>query len=603
MSKTASSACHFCKKRKRKCNGELPCSTCLRFNNSHNCVYQQDQDRRKWKFDSSYVDYLEIKSDILENFKNHLTSIDPSKAELISASIKEENPTLPRSLPKLDEALVKNTNPKALDEMTNTTWRVRESNGLTEFYGPLSGRQQVIESDDIPAEYNIDDNSGFFCGENPLRERIFSSFETFFADYFFISKLKLSSLRRCNFLKLSLSEKLLLYSILAYGAVFSGHKDLYCLFEHEAESILVEVCKKHLDENVIQALLISSCLSLGMGYDSKSWLLNAMCCSQAQFLRMHLNESPQGTEGSLVSDNRHTSALFWSVIIQDRFITSVLGRGCRIQYFRILRPFYANTGDVGESVFSYHSRLWYIHDRSMSQIYSFKARHLHESHRRILLTQGLTSLQELHNSLPPSLKLTPQTQDPRVLLFHLSYSVVAVLLHKAYIAQNPSKIIQICLEHSSLACKIVRRYDTLHGFHNSPYFSEYLIFQMSMFDLFLLACKNEAYQQEATMRLYVYLDALASFGSTWRRGIKDIRALISLANSWNVSHEKLEALAPVYGPVTPSQDSVLDELDEVRQQYENVFAQPDGLEYASTDSFFEQLPSFDFGLDEFAFSL
>ncbi|GME99351.1 unnamed protein product [Ambrosiozyma monospora] len=195
-----------------------------------------------------------------------------------------------------------------------------------------------------------------------------------------------------------------------------------------------------------------------------------------------------------------------------------------------------------EITFSLHSKLWYIHDRITQQIYSAKADYLHNSHRLLLLRQGLSTLQTLHDSFPDEIMLKRNTSDKRVLLLHLSYYTVLTLLHRSYLVQNPKRILELIVNHCDSASKLTKQFSELHGFENAPYFSGYLLFQCAMFDLFLLALNDPSMHESAHVRFRIFITALSQYSKSWRRGIKDLRVLTSLAKKWKLSVPILEEL-------------------------------------------------------------
>lgn len=549
-------ACTFCRKRKRKCDGQTPCSICRRYNKTGACEYPTDKDKRKWKYDSTYVDYLELKADILQQFANELIRSDHSKAKTINrdliSSIMSHN-TMPKaqSSNTSAETLLKGlADENAIDELVSTTWRVRQDHkGHTEFYGPISGRQQVIEDSEEELE-NISPNKNidFVQSSKEFRHSLLGIFKTNFAQFFYISLLDNEDLKNWDYPSSDISKQFLLCAIFTYSSLFTNHRDLSFSFLQEAEVLCMKACR-NVNEYVLQGLLILSCFELGMGLDSNSWAFNAMTSAFTQYMKLHLEEVPtpgnnNDNNNSLISLSPRKTSMFWSIILQDRIITSVLGRGCRIQYFRIKTPFYSplltdksNEHYLTELSFAYHSKLWYIHDRSIGQIYSFKADYLHNSHRSILMNQGMEALDEWKASLPLDLKLTPETIDTRILIVHLSFSVVYLLLHRAYLKQIPLKVIQVTIEQCTIASNIIQRISNNNLiFKDSPrpYFVSYLILTCATFDLFLLSNKDESLKPSALNRIQIYIDSLLDFGKIWRRGNKDIQVLGALAKRWKL---------------------------------------------------------------------
>ncbi|KAH3659952.1 Zn(II)2Cys6 transcription factor [Ogataea polymorpha] len=550
--KLLSNACLFCKRRKRKCDGAQPCATCIKYNNADGCEYSSENDRRKKKYDSTHIDYLEVKADLLELHAANLIKRTETLKDFDLSSILPQPPQLTQNndFAQLGHMGGQYTNINALEEIVSTAWKVRKHGDKTEFYGPLSGRQGVVEDGDenfLNPETELLDID--FCSPQ-FRERLFNVFEENFGKFFYVSQLTLETVRSWPYPCVEPDHRLLMCSIFAYASAYVRPSITHAFLE-SAENAAIAACKEALNENTLQGLLILSCFELGMAQDSSSWLFDAMCASQAQYIGLHTGEklTESSTSTSVVPTSPLKNALFWSIILQDRFITTVLGRGCRIQYFRIMTPFYSPKSSpenidryISELTFSFHSRLWYLHDRSTQQIYSFRADYLHNSHRQMLLEQGFSNLRALYESFPDVIMLKPVTKDKRILLLHLSYYVVLLLLHRSYLIQNPKTIIELMVKLCTSASKVTERYSELHGFNNAPYFVGYLLFQCAMFDLFILANKDESFQAAANSQFVKFVAALSEYADVWTRGIKDIKVLDNLARQWNVSVPILDQL-------------------------------------------------------------
>ncbi|CCH42810.1 Nitrogen assimilation transcription factor nit-4 [Wickerhamomyces ciferrii] len=552
-------ACTFCRKRKRKCDGDSPCGICRKYNKNGDCEYPTDKDRRKWKYDSTYVDYLELKCDLMQQFANELIRSDPEKAQLINTDFLEKLNSIPRK-PNTNssnnnssaELLLRDlADENAIDELVSTTWKVRQDeNGYTEFYGPISGRQQVIENEDYEFK-NLRPNTNLDFVQISLefKTKLIEIFKKSFAQFFYTSWLNLDEVIEWEYPSNDVSKQFLQCAIFTYSSLFTSHKDLSFIFLQEAEMLCLKATR-NINDYVLQGLLILSCFELGMSLDSNSWVLNAMSSSFTQFLRLHLKDpsatTPEESQ-ALVSLSPVKCALFWSVILQDRIITSVLGRGVRIQYFRIKTPFYtpktmdkSSPSYIAELSFTYHTQLWYIHDRSIGQIYSFKAEFLHNSHKSVLMNQGIDSLESLKKSFPKVLEMNEDTMDSRILILHLSYSISYLLLHRAYLNQIPLKVITITLEHCEIASSIIKRLTLLESNeYNYPYFLSYLILTCATFDLFLLSNKDLSLKSKSLSRISIYIDSLLKFGKIWRRGFKDIQVLYELSKRWNLNIPQL----------------------------------------------------------------
>ncbi|GME69966.1 unnamed protein product [[Candida] boidinii] len=66
MSSYIRRTCIYCRQKRKKCDGKSPCSVCVSL--SQNCIYQPEIDRRRRKYNTDYVEYLESKSQKLEKF-------------------------------------------------------------------------------------------------------------------------------------------------------------------------------------------------------------------------------------------------------------------------------------------------------------------------------------------------------------------------------------------------------------------------------------------------------------------------------------------------------------------------------------------------------
>lgn len=581
-----SNSCLFCRRRKRRCNGGHPCSTCVKYGVGNACSYTDSQDGRKMKYDSAHVDYLELKSDILEQYARELIKKLPELKGFNLNTILPNPPKLgenndPSQLKEIDTA-----DQNALEEMVSTAWRVKSIGNKTAFYGPLSGKQSITsESLTSMADTSVEDNlMDISFASLQLRTQLFDIFERTFAYYFQVSMLALPEIRTWDFPSSDISKECLLCAIFCYASVYLPNREsLTSAFLKEAEALVIEACRQKLNTITLQALLILSCIESGLGNDSISWMYDGMCASQAQFLHLHERNGGKissATEGMINVSPLKTS-LFWSIILQDRFLTTSLGRGCRIQYFRITCPFYTPliTVDqctneqmrnryITEVTFSLHSKLWYIHDRATQQIYSSKADYLHPSHYKILLEQGLSTLQTLYESFPEEFHVNQQTSDPRILLLNLSLQVVNLLLYRPYLVQNPKKVLNVMVIHCTAASQLVDQFIKSHGFEAPPYFVVYLVFQCSIFELFLLAHKNETIRNGASDRISIFIQALLSFKDIWPVACNDLAILKGLAQRWNVEFKLLDELNEDY--LSTPNESQINTLEEAYFLYTDL---------------------------------
>ncbi|GMF04757.1 unnamed protein product [Ambrosiozyma monospora] len=333
---------------------------CLRYKDGKDCIYNDNIDKRKKKYDSARIDYLELKSDILEQYAINLIQTVP---ELKGVNINSILPPPLKLTSNNDTSQLKQVkglraDPTAIEDMVSTAWKVRSDGNKTVFYGPLSGRQGVHEEEETNDEDNLIvllGNMDFNYRDATFKNHLFDLFNDNFAQYFAYSHSKLGQIRTWQFPNPDPSKHLLLCVIFAYSCAYDNrYAKAAKLLLNEADAMLMATYRNNMNEHVLHALLILSCYEVGRGHDSNSWIYNAMVCSQAQYLGLHLREGTRqgdvssststttSTPNVLVNTSPSNIALFWAILFQDRSITTVLGRSCQIQYFRMTVPFHTS---------------------------------------------------------------------------------------------------------------------------------------------------------------------------------------------------------------------------------------------------------------------
>ncbi|KAH3663954.1 hypothetical protein OGAPHI_004668 [Ogataea philodendri] len=554
----SSHACLFCQRRKRKCDGGHPCETCIRFKNRDGCEYRLDSDHRKKKLDSTQMDYLEIKADLLHQLAISFENDDPRLDEALKLSSPPEEPSDMAQAQVTNEMFL---NASALDDITSSYGRIERVDGTDSFYGPTSGRSltpvlDVSNKGDVSLNDIFNQISNDRISQS-LVQYLLDIFENTFLSYFPYSISQLLRLKSVELSEENKSERFLLCSILAYASAYSDEqKPLTSLFLKEAKKALLNGPDTADQNRLILGLMVLSSCQLGLSHDYEAWMLHGSCCSRVFATRFHslpVSEKPQHSTEPYSSRGSGDSrkAVFWSIVLQDRLMATIFGRGSRIHYSRITTPFYTapkpsenNISDyryVGDLTFSFQSKMWYIYDRAIQQLYSSKSHYIHRSHKLSLLKAATTALKQLLQTFPDLIQIRLSTSDRRILLLHLSYYVVSIVLYRSFI-ETGKEVVNIMIRLSSSAVDIVDRFSTAHGFNRSPWWSGYLLFQCAILELFLLTLRDESLHEDAKTRFNKYLTALSEFADTWSRGLNNVQILGLLAERWNVRMTSLDEL-------------------------------------------------------------
>ncbi|KAG7911790.1 hypothetical protein KL906_001111 [Ogataea polymorpha] len=532
------------------------------------------------------MDYLEIRADLLHQLAITIENDNPrSKKALELPSPSEEQIDMVQA-DLLSETF---SNASALDDITSSHGRIEHVGGTESFYGPTSGCS-LVPLLDVPKEDDVSIDDIFSQNSNDritqsLVQHLLVIFEDTFLSYIPHSISQDISFKSFNHSKENISERFLLCSILAYASAYSDeHKPLTSLFLKEAKKALLHFPVNSNQDQLVLSLMVLSGCQLGLSHDYEAWMLHGQCCSRVLALRCHSLLASERREHStepyssrVNGDGRN--ALVWSVVLQDRLMATIFGRDSRIQYSRVTTPFYtasmvsesniSNHRYVGDLVFSFQYKMWYIYDRAAQQLYSWQFDHIHQSHKLSLLKAATTALKQLLQTFPDLIQINPSTSDRRILLLHLSYFVVSMVLHRSFI-RSGKEVVDIMIRLSSSAVDIVDRFSTTHGFNCSPWWSGYLLFQCAIFELFLLTVRDESLHEDAKFRFNKYLTALSEYADTWTRGLNDIQTLTLLAERWNVRMASLDELRVKFKGSHGLQpnDPSLDELD----QYDTLFA-------------------------------
>ncbi|ODV96265.1 hypothetical protein PACTADRAFT_49643 [Pachysolen tannophilus NRRL Y-2460] len=608
-------SCSFCKQKKRKCDGETPCSTCKKYNQT--CIYYADKDRRRRKYHTDYINYLESKSDVLQKFIKEFVRDDPKLSALANERLGD---ALKKSYQQVQEQmnnneklfidngdggdfnnrdhdvvgdfedenfqdLLKSAKRLQLDDYDrdiSTNAPEIASGVATQAFGAagISGKNfnnreyteqsespfsqgtssTVTDFEDIYNSFNDPNNPLIMNGLNinfknsSFKEHLIDCFEENFGQYFFSLMITLPSIRQWEFPSEIPSKQLLMCSIFTIGTVYS--KNPYAtqtrkVFAAEAEGIAIGACRHPLDIYLIQGLLLLSCYEMGMGSDSVSYLFDSMACSLTQHMGLHISYDHENDSKRLMYAPKNSpmrSANLWSVCLQDRIITNVINVPCCIHFKRIIAPPYTTILDpehenyLSELCFSYQTRLWYIFDRFMDQIYSVDGDIGDTNQRNKLAEAGLNALKEMKTSLPSRLVLSEDNEndfntDKLVLVFHYSYYCCIFQFYNLCLTAKATKSTKFSIEAALSATSLLKKIGEYRLYESMPYFMGYLVYSNALVHLFVLINQQRklisAHHGEIFSKFYsnflVCVNALSEMSQMWKRCSKHLEVLASLS--------------------------------------------------------------------------
>lgn len=534
--------CSFCKYKKIKCDGQSPCSSCKRSNKT--CVYFADNDRRRRKYHTDYINYLEGKTDVLTKFINEFVKDSPELSNAFHEKLSQviQKSSKKQEQDKEQEAFTNdNLNDHLLDMMqeatnlkldeddnvrsANSHLFLNHSNEYDDFnyhnsrspYSELTSStfDRGLDEDLDPLTMN---GLNIVFKDEAFREHLTDCFEQKFAIFYHSYTLILPQVRTWKFSSPLASRQLLMCSIFAVGAVYSDHPFALRsrkLFIAELEYIAINACRSPLDTELVMGLSLLSMYELGMGNDSISYLFNSMACSLTQHMGLHIayDQLDSKSLNYAPKNSPVRSSILWGICLQDRIITSICNVQSCIHFKRIIAPVYLTVlgpedkDYLAELSFASETRLWYIFDRFMDQICSENGDIGDTNQRTKLLETLLDSLAEFRNSLPSPLMLSNKNNNKFVMMLHYTYYTLICHYHKLFVKVRNSSTQQLVQNAVALA-NILQEYSRVNSVESLPYHATYLIYSNSLIYLTMISMnKNTAFQNPKEEENYLQFKA------------------------------------------------------------------------------------------------
>ncbi|EDO17712.1 hypothetical protein Kpol_1033p15 [Vanderwaltozyma polyspora DSM 70294] len=318
-------ACQGCRKRRRKCNFEVPCSNCIKFGSE--CV-SVNLDLRKSRYSCTYVKTLENRIAHLESSLKHIAEVDneEEKNKIIESLVIDDIAT-PEQADNLNVNSFPVTSvgsssiyPQNSLSITNKR-RLYEQNQLKVILKNLSTNPMILKSLSL-----------FFKWLYPAHY-LFIHRETFLSAFFGDAHTK----------SYYCSEELV-YAISALGSKLSDTNDELFTKSKEyyqtAKSIVLKKIFQLEDSSfadstsssklaIIQTLLCLAFFDIGSGENPMAWYLSGLAFRIAHEIGLHLNPEAWNTvyeDELLILDFEVRSRIYWGCYLADHLISVLFGR-------------------------------------------------------------------------------------------------------------------------------------------------------------------------------------------------------------------------------------------------------------------------------------
>ncbi|KAG5829852.1 hypothetical protein H9Q74_000005 [Fusarium xylarioides] len=516
-------ACEACRRRKRKCDGSSPCSSCLK--NSIECVYILERPKRKQR-DSELVSSLEDQVLALKDYVRKLEAACgyANLPTFAPSSLEDEG----------SSHTVDDSQSSAINDVSSMMWRMNlHGSGETSFVGPsgsfcfpVSGHGIETQSTSPETEESVQVLLDLF------RQHINSV-------HHFVSPQVIETLKAPE----GLDGELLQAAVLAAASLFADSQGQ--VYADQAEAIVMKCCRTITNVVTIQALAILTWRELALENENNAWLYNSMAASLVVHLGLHVSslenvmQIPVGPPSDI--DKSVRVQTFWSVFLMDRISTSMLGRNCMIPWRRVRATPYlkaCSNPTTEDTVFDAHCQMWFIHDRYMDKIYSFEFGELEPFERHQILSEARDHHMNFFRQMGRDLELRKNNMNPQVILLHMVYNMSLLLIHRPYLREPKDSTahqlsIRTNMTSAHALVRLIRQYDKEAKMENAPFFAIHCVLTAAVSLLLNATSTNSNIRSQSVHRFRVCVDALDKM-KRWTRARRGLLLLRELANRWRV---------------------------------------------------------------------
>ncbi|KAF3990207.1 hypothetical protein FT663_02218 [Candidozyma haemuli var. vulneris] len=312
-------SCVHCRKLKRKCDGESPCSNCQKRNIV--CEYSST-DRRSQRFSLVYIKSLETNAEIYENILNDLVSLRGDK-DALSAKLASIEATFPltgtsKPLEQVSEEMASIQSNEASAENERAHLDDEEN-----YYGPGSiyhfGEYTTPESSkDSPSERTLTSLETVHTNYNFIKSIVVNFFTHQWPSsnsYYLDKNAILTDLHKGNIYESTYLSEELLYAICANSESLSYEEaDAYKLLA------LSKVYPAEVKSSIplAQAYMLLAAHEFSLGKVTSGWQLSGSAMRMGFDLGFHHQSGPE-------TDARKNRLLFGFMLI-DSYICMAVGR-------------------------------------------------------------------------------------------------------------------------------------------------------------------------------------------------------------------------------------------------------------------------------------
>lgn len=590
-----------------QCNGKNPCSNCIKF--KQNCSYTTNSDRRRRKYHTDYVDFLEVKVSAIEKFIKEFIKDDPELHQVMNEKLKNLS-KFEDEIPKGSDPSTRTTTPvddldpaheELIDDLLTATEQLRIDQDEQDDQGQKS--QYTTELQDLINKDNEDDN-GITSTSSPISliglNLVFRdlSYSCYLIDLFeqnfaihsmaLIHLIPLIKEKNFNYINQP-TLRLFMTCVYGIGSIFATHPNKKNHEEYftamARDSLMSITCKCKVDIYIILSLYLLSNYELGQGNLHQSYLMNAMACSLAQQMGLHIAYDDDFHATFAPRSSPLKCSILWSICLHDRLITSLIQVPCVIHFKRIISPFYkisTNSGNklhISDLSFAYLSRLWYIYDRYTDQIFSTNFDVGDTNNREKVLIMALKTLKELLTSLPIQLRLKSLNLETKgsfnqqnlfILIFNFNYYVAVLQLNKIFVKENPNLTRTATVEAAIKAANVLSILNKDEfPVDKLPYNFGYLVHSVSLVLLFILTAghhsRNLSRLKSEKNILELYQDCieiLTKFATNWPSAELHLNHLQKLAEKYNLNKNfQSPTSSRSSSPLTNSIQSALEQIN------------------------------------------
>ncbi|KLO87982.1 uncharacterized protein LW93_5148 [Fusarium fujikuroi] len=495
-------ACETCRRRKRKCDGNSPCSSCVK--NNIECVYVLERKRKQR--DSELVSNLEDQVLALKDYVRKLEAACgySNLPDFASSSLEDEGPA----------HIVDDSQSSAINDVSSMMWRMNIHGGETSFVGP-SG------SFCFPVSGHIETQSTSHEAQESVQVLLDLFRQHINSIHHFVSPQAIETLKSPE----TLDGELLQASVLAAASLFTNSQGQ--MYADQAEAIVMRCCRTIPNVVTIQALAILTWRELALENENNAWLYNSMAASLVVHLGLHVSSLENVMQVGPPSDI-------------DMSVDAGSDELC-LQIQNLHLDAWTQLHDPmakKDTVFDAQCQMWFIHDRYMDKIYSFEFGELEHFERHQLLSEARDHHMNFFRQMGRDLELQKNNMNPQVILLHMVYNMSLLLIHRPYLREPKESTahqlsVRTNMTSAHALVRLIRQYEKEARIEDAPFFAIHCILTAAVSLLLNATSTNSAIRGQSVHRFRICVDALDRM-KRWTRARRGLLLLRELANRWNV---------------------------------------------------------------------